>query len=59
MPAEQLGMRDARRIIRLKSSSGLSTHEIARRLGLARSHGARDVEANGGRRPVLAPAGRT
>ena len=36
MPAERIGMRDAREIIRLKFS-GLSTHEIARRLGLARS----------------------
>ena len=36
MPAERIGMRDAREIIRLKSSS-VSTHEIARRLGLARS----------------------
>src|SRR5580692_9331757 len=36
MPAERIGMRDAREIIRLKFS-GLSTHEIARRLGMARS----------------------
>ena len=36
MPAERIGMRDAREIIRLKSS-GVSTHEIARRLGTARS----------------------
>ena len=36
MPAERIGMRGAREIIRLKSSS-VSTHEIARRLGLARS----------------------
>ena len=36
MPAERIGMRDAREIIRLKFS-GVSTHEIARRLGLARS----------------------
>ena len=36
MPAERIGMRDAREIIRLKFS-GLSAHEIARRLGLARS----------------------
>jgi hypothetical protein len=36
MPAERIGMRDAREIIRLKSSS-VSTHEIARRLGSARS----------------------
>jgi hypothetical protein len=34
--ASGLGLRDAREIIRLKSSS-VSTHEIARRLGLARS----------------------
>jgi hypothetical protein len=34
MPAERIGMRDAREIIRLKFS-GLSTHEIARRLGMA------------------------
>ena len=33
MPAERIGMRDAREIIRLKFSS-VSTHEIARRLGL-------------------------
>jgi transposase len=36
MPAERIGMRDAREIIRLKGS-GVSTHEIARRLGMARS----------------------
>ena len=36
MPAERIGMRDAREIIRLKESS-VSTHEIARRLGMARS----------------------
>jgi hypothetical protein len=32
----RIGMRDAREIIRLKSSS-VSTHEIAPRLGMARS----------------------
>jgi hypothetical protein len=36
MPAERIGMRDAREIIRLKFSD-VSTHEIARRLGMARS----------------------
>ena len=36
MPAERIGMRDAREILRLKASS-VSTHEIARRLGMARS----------------------
>ena len=36
MPAERMGMRDAREILRLKASS-VSTHEIGRRLGLARS----------------------
>src|SRR5271157_634767 len=36
MPAERIGMRDPREVIRLKYAS-LSTHEIARRLGLARS----------------------
>ena len=36
MPAERIGMRDAREIIRLKFSC-VSTHEIARRLDLARS----------------------
>ncbi len=36
MPAERIGMRDAREVIRLKSA-WVSTHEIARRLGLARS----------------------
>src|SRR6201994_768891 len=36
MPAGRIGMRDARETIRLKSSC-VSTHEIARRLGLARS----------------------
>src|ERR1700689_3404861 len=36
MPAEGIGMRDAREIIRLKFFS-VSTHEIARRLGMARS----------------------
>ena len=35
MPAERIGMRDAREIIRLKFSC-VSTHEIARRLDLAR-----------------------
>src|ERR1700722_2688982 len=34
MPAQRIGMRDAREIIRLKASS-VSTHEIARRLGMA------------------------
>src|SRR5271163_324124 len=36
MPAERIGMRDVREIIRLKFAS-VSTHEIARRLGMARS----------------------
>ena len=36
MPAERISMRQAREIIRLKFSS-FSTHEIARRLGMARS----------------------
>jgi IS30 family transposase len=36
MPAERIGMRDAREIIRLKFSC-VSTHEIARRLNMARS----------------------
>lgn len=36
MPAERITMRQAREIIRLKSSS-LSAHEISRRLGMARS----------------------
>jgi transposase len=36
VPAERITMRDAREIIRLKFSS-VSTHEIARRLGMARS----------------------
>ena len=36
MPAERIDMRGAREIIRLKSSC-VSTHETARRLGLARS----------------------
>ena len=36
MPAERIGMRDGREIIRLKFSC-VSTHEIARRLGIARS----------------------
>jgi IS30 family transposase len=36
MPAERIGMRDVREIIRLKFSS-VSTHEIARRLNMARS----------------------
>jgi hypothetical protein len=36
MPAERIRMRDAREIIRLKSSS-VSTHEISRRLGMPRS----------------------
>jgi IS30 family transposase len=36
MPAERISMRQAREIIRLKFSS-VSAHEIARRLGMARS----------------------
>lgn len=36
MPAERITMRQAREIIRLKSSS-VSAHEISRRLGMARS----------------------
>ncbi|MGA8171297.1 MAG: IS21 family transposase [Methylocystis sp.] len=36
MPAERITMRQAREIIRLKSSS-ISAHEISRRLGMARS----------------------
>jgi IS30 family transposase len=36
VPAERITMRHAREIIRLKFSS-VSTHEIARRLGMARS----------------------
>ena len=36
MPAERITMRHAREIIRLKSSC-VSTHEIASRLGMARS----------------------
>jgi transposase len=36
MPAERIAMRQAREIIRLKSSS-VSAHEISRRLGMARS----------------------
>jgi DNA-binding MarR family transcriptional regulator len=36
MPAERITMRQAREIIRLKSSS-MSAHEISRRLGMARS----------------------
>ena len=37
MPAERVAMRDVRAIIRLKFLSSLTTSEIARRLGLARS----------------------
>ena len=37
MPAERVAMRDVRVIIRLKFLSSLTTSEIARRLGLARS----------------------
>ena len=37
MPAERGAMRDLRVIIRLKYLSSLTTSEIARRLGLARS----------------------
>jgi len=36
MPAERIAMRQAREIIQLKFSS-VSAHEIARRLGMARS----------------------
>jgi hypothetical protein len=56
MPAERIGMRDAREVIRLKSSS-VSTHDdrLAARPGAL--DGAGDVEAGGRRGPVLAPAG--
>jgi len=37
MPAERVAMRQVREIIRLKFSAGISTREIARRLGLAAS----------------------
>ena len=37
MPAESVAMRQAREIIRLKFSAGISTREIARRLGIAAS----------------------
>ncbi len=37
MPAERVAMRQAREIIRLKFSAGLTTRELARRLGLAPS----------------------
>jgi len=37
MPAERVAMRDVRVIIRLRFLSSLTTSEIARRLGLARS----------------------
>ena len=37
MPAERVAMRDVRVIIRLKFLSSLTTSEIARRLGMARS----------------------
>jgi hypothetical protein len=48
MPAERIGMRDAREIIRLKFSC-VSTHEIARRLGRGALDGAGDAEADGRR----------
>jgi hypothetical protein len=37
MPAERVAMRPVREIIRLKFSAGISTREIARRLGIAAS----------------------
>src|ERR1017187_6164877 len=37
MPAERVAMRQVREIIRLKCSAGISTREIARRLGIAAS----------------------
>src|SRR5258708_8363134 len=37
MPAERVAMRHVREIIRLKFSAGISTREIARRLGIAAS----------------------
>ena len=37
MPAERVAMRQVREIIRLKYSAGISTREIARRLGIAAS----------------------
>src|SRR5260370_41852593 len=37
MPAERVAMRHVREIIRLKFSAGISTGEIARRLGIAAS----------------------
>ena len=56
MPAERIGMRDAREIIRLKFSC-VSTHEIARRLGMARSTVRETLKRAGDRGPLLAVAG--
>ena len=56
MPAERIGMRDAREIIRLKFS-GVSTHEIARRLGMARSTVRETLKRADGAGLVLALAG--
>src|SRR6476661_1589380 len=49
MPAERLGMRDAREVIRLKFSS-VSTHEIARRLQEDMNDGALEAALYASRR---------
>jgi hypothetical protein len=45
MPAERIAMRQAREIARLKYLAGVPMRAIARRLGVRRLDGARDVEA--------------
>jgi hypothetical protein len=56
MPAERIGMRDAREIIRLKFSC-VSTHAIARRLGMARSTVRETLKRADGQRASDGPQG--
>ena len=56
MPAERIGMRDAREIIRLKVSGGIDARDRAAAWHGALD-GAGDVEAGGRRGPRLAVAG--
>ena len=44
MPAERVAMRQVREIIRLKFSAGISTREIARRLGRRGQHGQNEAD---------------
>jgi hypothetical protein len=56
MPAERIGMRDAREIIRLKFSSGVDARDRPA-AWLGALDGAGDIDAGGDRGPVLTLAG--